>query len=101
MKLPRKFVGEYWLLVVKILWPYELCIIARKSRHSGRNLDLNDQLWSGRQVGAAHNLNNEFLRQPRAEKLSVGLTSVSEMTACLGYENKCVLSGCAISVSPK
>jgi hypothetical protein len=73
----------------------------RKSRDSGGNLDLNDQPRSRRQVGAADNLNNEFLRQPRAEKLSIVLASVSEITAGLGYENKCVLDGCGISLSPK
>lgn len=94
MKFPWKFAGEYWLSEVKIRavrrW-------VRTSRHSGGNLELNDQPWSRRQVGAADDLNNEFLRQPRAEKLSSVLASVREITAGLGYENKCVLDGCGIS----
>jgi hypothetical protein len=46
----------------------------RKSRDSGRNLDLNDQLLPGRPVTTTHNLNkqevneliqeNEFLGEP-------------------------------------
>jgi hypothetical protein len=97
MKLPWKFAGEYWLSEVKIRavrrW-------VRKSRHSGGNLALDDRPRSRGRVGAADDL-NEFLRQPRAEKLSIVLTSVSEITAGLGYENKCVLDGCGISLSPK
>lgn len=94
MKLPWKFAGEYWLSEVKIRavrrW-------VRKSRHSGGNLELNDRPRYRRQVGAADDLNNEFLRRPRAEELSIVLASVSEIAAGLGYETKCVLDGCGIS----
>ena len=98
MKLPWKFASEHWLSEVKIRavrrW-------VTKSRHSGGDLDLNNQPRSQRQVSAADNLNNEFVRQPRAEKLSIVLAGVSEITAGLGCENKCVLDGCGISLSPK
>lgn len=70
-----------------------------KSRYSGGNLDLNDQPRSRRQVDAADNLNNDFLRQPTVEKLSIVLASVGEIIAGLAYENK--PDGCDISLSPK
>jgi hypothetical protein len=72
----------------------------RKSRYSGRHLDLNDQLQSGRPVSATHYLNrqnvDELIQKNRcisqtaiAEKLNFDLPSVNEIIAGLGYKNLC------------
>jgi hypothetical protein len=66
-------------------------------------LDLNDHLWSGRPVTTTHDLNrpkvekliqeNWWISQKDiAEKLNIGLPSVKEITAGLGYK-KCMLDG--------
>ena len=71
----------------------------RKSRDSGRNLDPNDQLWSKRPVSATHYLNRQeadrlIKKNQRisltamAEKLNIGVSSVSETVAGLGHKKR-------------
>lgn len=65
----------------------------RKSRDSSRNLDMNDQLQSGRPVIATQYLNRhkvdklfqenqQISRTTITEKLNFGLSSVSETIDC-------------------
>jgi hypothetical protein len=66
----------------------------RKLRHSGGNLDLNDQPRSGRSVTATHYVNrqkvNKLIKKNRGitrraieEKLNIGLARVNEIVAGL------------------
>jgi biotin operon repressor len=69
----------------------------RKSKNSGGNLALNNQPQSGKPVGATHNFNrqkfNELIQENHrisqkaiAQKLNIGLASVNEIIAGLGYK---------------
>jgi biotin operon repressor len=71
-----------------------LCVT--KSRDSSRNMDLNDQLQSGRSVTETHSLNrhkinklnkkNQYISQTVImEKLKIGLASVNHVIAGLGH----------------
>jgi hypothetical protein len=54
-----------WCLLafmVKILWTYVLCCCVILSKNSGRNVDVSDQLQSGRPVTAAHHLNRQKVK---------------------------------------
>jgi hypothetical protein len=68
----------------------------RQSRGSGRNLDLHEQLQSGRSVNAAHSLNRQkkstnlfkksmHFSNSHNGKVNVGLASVNHVTAGLGH----------------
>jgi hypothetical protein len=78
---PNKIHQNYWIYMVKILWTKILWHFwERKSRDSGRYMDLNDHLWSGRPL-----VKNRWTYSRKSKKkLGNGWATVDDITVGLG-----------------